>query len=373
MPNDSLRELLVHGYDEHASTMGSGTSFESRYFAGVSRRVTRRRAARAVAIAGGTVASVTVLAIGANAVAHLPFAQAPAVSPSPTGSNAGPVPGPSPDVSPSPAPTAAPLDLWRSQGTVIPPLPTGPAAGVVNEDAILRLVTGAAAPSSSPTAPAGIGCGAPIAGTYVDPLFDEASARILRPDTPYPTFLDPSYSGQPGDVFLGLRDLLATGGLESPVPAGTFWVALSYRSEALAAATVYDPDTGLYSGGVQADYDIVANGGDIAGSGTFTDLPGYLDLAFGAVLVRDGVVIGHAELGSQDGSMPLDITLNEVSATTGTVDAVRDFGLGRLESVTWCGAAPAGGVDAYAVVGSTWNPAGPLAYSVIWAGQVEYK
>ena len=65
--------------------------------------------------------------------------------------------------------------------------------------------------------------------------------------------------------------------------------------------------------------------------------------------------------------------LGEVSATTGTVESARDFAVGPLESVTWCGATPTGGVDAYAVVGSTWNPAGPLAYSVVWAGQVEYK
>lgn len=369
MPNDDLRELLVQGYDGHASSMRSGAGFASRYLDGVSRRVRRRRAARAVAIAGGTVASVTVVALGANALAHLPVVQSPGVSPSPTGSSTGPVPAPSP----SPSPPAAPVDLWHVQGTVIPPLPTGPAPGIVNEDAILRLLTDAAAPAASQTAPASIGCGAPVAGTYVDPLFDQASARILRPDTPYPTFLDPSYPGEQGDVFLGLRDLLATGGLESPAPAGTFWVALSFRSEALAATSVYDPSTGLYSGGVQVDYDIVAHGGDIAGSGTFADMPGLLNVAYGAVLVQNGVVIGHAKLGLDDGSVPMDITINEVTATTGTVDAVRDFGLGRLESVGWCGAAPTGGVDAYAVVGSTWDPAGPLAYSVIWAGQVEYK
>lgn len=359
MPNDDLRELLTQSYDEHASSMRSGEGFASRYFDGVSRRVTRRRAARAVAIASGAVASVTVLAIGANAVAHLPFVQSPAVSPSPTGSS-------------TPTPTAAPLDLRQVQGTVIPPLPTGPAAGIINEDAVLRLVSGAAAPAASPKAPGGIGCGASVSGTYVDPLFDEASARILRPDTPYPTFLDPSYSGQPGDVFLGLRQLLS-GALDSPIPAGTFWVALNYRSEAEAAATVYDPSTGLYSGGVQADYDIVAHGGDIAQSAPFADLPGYLDLAFGAVLVQNGAVIGHANFGYQNGTVPMLFTVNEVRATTGTAQAVRDFGLGPLESVTWCGAVPTGGVDAYAVVGSTWNPAGPLAYSVIWAGRVEYK
>ncbi|HEX7590063.1 MAG TPA: hypothetical protein VF362_03700, partial [Demequinaceae bacterium] len=62
MPNDDLRELLIQGYDEHASSMRSGAGFASQYFDGVSRRVTRRRAARVVAIASGTVASVTVLA-----------------------------------------------------------------------------------------------------------------------------------------------------------------------------------------------------------------------------------------------------------------------------------------------------------------------
>ena len=372
MLNDDLRDLLVRGYDEHASSMRSGAGFASRHFDQVARRVRRRRAARAVAIASGTVASVTVLAFGANAIVRSSLMQSPAVSPSPTGSSTGPVPSPSPEVTPSPTATALPADLWKSQGTVIPPLPTGPAAGIVNEDAILRLVQGAAAPATSPTAPDGIGCGTPVVGTYVDPLLDEASARILRPDTLYPTFLDPSYSGVPGDVFLGLRELLA-GTLDSPIPAGTFWVALSYQSEGLASATVYHPDTGLYSGGVQVDYDIVAHGGDMSQTGPFADEPGYIDLAFGAVLVQDGVVIGHTNLGFQSGSVPMLFGINEVTARTGTVEATRDFAVGPLESVTWCGAAPTGGVDAYAVVGSTWNASGPLVYSVVWAGQVEYK
>jgi hypothetical protein len=287
-------------------------------------------------------------------------------------------PSPAPSASPSPSPSPSPEDTFplNVNGTYVPPLPTGEAPGVVTETVVLRLVPDAAPPATSGLPSESVACGTPVAGKYVDPIFDEAGARILKPDTPYPTFLDPARITEEGDVLLGLW---SWGGDEVDrsylAPAGEFLVAVSYLSQAIGASWIYDPATG-YSGGLEVDYELVANQGvpdesDLMSG--FSDLPNTIKLAFGTVLVQNGAIVGHTDYPAALDDGTVTMTINEVAATDGTTEIVYDFGVGPLEHVHWCEERPTGLVDAYAVLGVRPYTQEALVYSFIWAGQVEYK
>lgn len=368
MSDTTLRDLLARGYEGHASEIKSGDAFAARYHDRVASKVRRRRAVRHTAIAAATFASVAVATVGAQAAIRAFDGDSvdPVVAP------------PSWTPTPSPSPTEALEETpdeeepSRARGTYVPPLPTGEAPGVVTEDTVLRLVPNATPPTALGVPLENVACGAPVAGTYVDPIFDQASARILKPDTLYPTFLDPAYVTEEGDVLLGLwkgadgevdRSYLA--------PSGDFRVAVSLLSKALADAWQWDPAAGFFTGGIEVSYEVVTRQGVVIeeedfGLGT-TDT---IDLAYGAVLASDGVIVGHTDyLASFD---ELTMTINEVSATDGITEVVYDFGVGPLAHVNWCGERPAGPLDAYAVVGVRPFAQVGFIYSFIWAGQVEY-
>lgn len=384
MGNDNLRDLLNQGFDSHASALGSGDDYASRHLDRVTGKVRRRRAVRQVGVTGGALVSVAALAFGAHAVADA----SPRPGASPSGSG---LPSPDQSVSPNPFPSPSPLptdgrEKWVT-GTYVPPLPAGEAQGSINEDAMLRFIA-EAPPPAAPGAPSpSVACGTPVGGTYIDPIFDGAVARILKPDTNYPTFLDPSYlldksyGEVDGDVLLNLGWWLKPdGSIDTTAvgPGGTFFVGLSFLSHATREAWTYHPDTDSWSGGLEVSYNLVAREGVLNDTDFMAEWTDNIDLALGTVLVRDGVIVGHADLWSA--ADPYNTkgtglsTINEVLGNDGSVDTVRDFGVGPLEAILWCpGASHTGEADAYAVMGTRPFEQPTFSYSFIWAGRVDYK
>ncbi len=379
MTNDDLRHLLHEGFDEHVTALGSGAAFASAREARVTRGARRRRTVRAGAIMTGAAASLAVVAFGAQAVTRVWIDNGPGDTvPSPSPSEAA-----SPDPSPSEVPGASPWPDWAINGTYVPPVPTGPAPGIVLDDDVLRLLPSATAPAPADGPLAAIACGDPVTGPYVDPILGQASARILRPDSVYPTFADPSYAAQPGDVLTGISSWFTTadGSIDPSLagPTGAFWVAVSYRSEPLAQARTYDPASDEFSGGIAVAYNVVARQGAVQATDFDSEGTSVIDLALGAVVVQDGRIVGYADL-MPEGQLTPEFgdgtflsTINEVSATDGKVTLVYDFGVGPLEHVLWCGDQPSGPVDAYAVIGVKAHDDQALRYSFIWAGSVEYR
>jgi hypothetical protein len=377
MENEDLRDLLKSGYDTHAAQLHSGDDFAARHHGRVSRAVGRRRMARQAAVTGGALASVSALAVGGVAIGHAVNrgTAAPLASPS-TSPTATPLASPSPSPSPTPSVSAnstTDLPAWAA------PLPSGPPQGVMVDDATLRLVLDAPAPAPAAAPPASVACGAP-AGPYAAPILVDATARILRPDTTYPTFLDPSYVPQPNDGLLALGWWKDSSGKTDPnaiYTADQFFVALSYVDHEGAQSWVRDEATGWWSGGTSADYTAIAHGGVLQPDSVADTDTTDIDFLYGTVLVQDGVIVGHANLwGPPDPNGELTTALssiNEVAAKDANTELVYDYGVGALEHPLWCsGAAPSGTVDTYAVVGTRSFEAVPFDYSMMWAGAVEY-
>lgn len=372
MENEDFRDLLKSGYDTHAAQLHSGDDFAARHHGRISRAVGRRRIARQAAFAGGALASASALAVGGVAIGHAvnrgtvaPLAP-PSTSPTAT-QLASPSPSPSPTPSPSPSADATSttgLPAWA------PPLPSGPPQGVVVDDATLRLVLDAQSPAPAAAPPASVACGVP-AGPYVAPILVDATARILRPDTLYPTFLDPSYVPQPGDRLVKLQF--------GTYQADQFFVSVSLvNHEGAQAWGARDAATGQFSGGESADYNAIAQEGVLAEDSSAVFSTDDVDFLYGSVLVQGDVIVGHADLWSptdmgSDSMTTAMTTVNEVSARDADTEVIYDFGVGPLEHVLWCsGAAPAGTVDAYAVVGTRLPGVEAFDYSMMWAGAVEY-
>jgi len=367
MENEDLRDLLKSGYDTHAAQLHSGDDFAARHHGRVSRAVGRRRMARQAAVTGGALASVSALAVGGVAIGHAvnrgtaaPLAP-PSTSPTAT-QWASPSPSPSPTPTPS-ADSATDLPAWAA------PLPSGPPQGVVVDDATLRLVLDAPAPAPAAAPPASVACGAP-AGPYVAPILVDATARILRPDTTYPTFLDPSYVPQPGDRLVKLQF--------GTYQADQFFVSVSLVNHEGAQAWVRDAATGQFSGGESADYNVIAQGGVLGPDNNADFATDDVDFLYGAVVVQGGVIVGHADLWSptdtgSDSMTTALSTVNEVSARDADTEVIYDYGVGPLGHVLWCsGTKPSGTVDAYAVVGTRLPGVEAFDYSMLWAGAVEY-
>ncbi|NTV39152.1 MAG: hypothetical protein HGA51_04235 [Demequinaceae bacterium] len=357
MGNEDLRDLLKSGYDTHAAQLHSGDDYAARHHGRVSRAVGRRRVVRQAAYTGGALASVSALAVGGLAIAN----GVNRGTASPLGSHSA-SPSPSPLASPSPSPSPSPTPSADS-ATGLPawaaPLPLGPPQGVIVDDAMLRLVLDAQAPAPAAAPPMSVACGAPV-GPYVAPVLVDATARILRPDTVYPTFLDASYAPQPGDPLLDLQY-----GSDS---ADQFFVAVS----------TVDHSPSIARGG-SADYNAIAQQGVLAADSSAVFAADDVDFLYGAVVVQGGAIIGHADLWSRsdDGTGTLITalsTVNEVSARDADTQLVYDYAVGPLEHMLWCGgAAPAGTVDTYAVVGTRLPGVEAFDYSMMWAGAVEYK
>ncbi len=372
MENENLRDLLKSGYDTHAAQLHSGDDFAARHHGRVSRAVGRRRIARHAAVTGGALASVSALAVGGVAIAHMAnhgdASSLGSPTPAPTASpSVSPTAAPSPSQSPMPsdnAVSASDLPAW------VAPLPSGPPNGVVVDNATLRLVLDAQAPAPASTPPASVACGAP-AGEYVAPFFVDASARILRPDTIYPTFLDPSYVPQPGDRLMDLQYGSGT--------ADQFFVAVSTVDHVGAQAWVRDDATGGWSGGTSADYNLIANGGVLTADSVVVMDTNDVDFLYGTVLVQGGVIVGHANLwdmaSASDGNLDTALSgVGEVSAKDADTELTYDFAVGPLEHMLWCsGTATSGTVDAYAVVGIRSPGVEAFDYSMMWAGAVEYQ
>ena len=369
MENEDFRDLLKSGYDTHAAQLHSGDDFAARFHGRVSRAVGRRRIARRAAFTGGALASASALTVGGVALSQFTTDRSAAALASPsTSPTATPPASPSPSPSPSPTPTAS-VEAGTGLPAWVPPLPSGSAPGVVVDDATLRLVLDGQAPAPAGAPPVSVACGAP-AGAYVAPFFVDASARILRPDTQYPTYLDPSYDPQPGDKLLGL-------GLTDAYPADQFFVALSTVDHEGAQAWSYDTTTGEWSGGVSADYTAIAHGGVIQPDSVADMDTTDVDFLYGTVLVQEGVIVGLADLWNTDlGTDILYTALSgaaEVSARDDDTEVLYDFAVGPLEYVSWCsGSAPSGPVDTYAVVATRSFDTVPFDYSMIWAGAVAY-
>jgi hypothetical protein len=348
--SEDLRDLLKSGYDTHAAQIHSGDDFTARHHGRVSRSVGRRRMVRHAAVTGGAFASVSALAVGATTLVE--YAQD--------------------DTGDSPAsPSASPASTSTSLPAWVPPLPSSPAPGVVTDDATLRLVLDAQAPRQASAPPTSVACGAPAA-PYVAPFFEEATARILRPDTLYPTYLDPSYVAQPDDRLLGL-------GVTDPDPAGQFFVSVSYVEDTGGMAWVDDPALDNWSGRESADYNLIAQQG-VWSSYSPANVDKFdVDVLFGAVVVQGGIVVGHADLWSPSlfgwDYMATGLsTIEDVSVRDGDIGLVYDFAVGPLEHMLWCdGAAPVGPLDAYAVIGSRFPGVADFDYSFVWAGAVEFK
>jgi hypothetical protein len=377
MTNEDLRHLLHQGFDEHVTLLGSGAAFTADYQARVTRGARRRRIVRAGAMIAGAAASLAVVTVGAQAVTRTWSDNEPGEQ------QASPSFSPSFPSSPSESPTDRAWPDWAINGTYVPPVPTGPPHGIVLDDDVLRVLPSASAPAPANESVSDIACGDPVAGPFADPILGQVSARILRPDTVYPTFADPNYVAQPGDVLEGISAWFRTadGAVDPSLarPVGAFWVAVSYRSEALSRARIYDPVSEAFSGGTEVAYNVVARQGVVEDLDFDSQNTGMVHLALGAVIVDHGEIIGHGDLMSEaqaDADMfggTFLSTINEVSATDGNVDLVYDFGAGPLEHIVWCGDQPAGPVDAYAVIGVRALDEQVLRYSFVWAGSVEYQ
>lgn len=365
MGNDDLRDLLKSGYDTHAAQLRSGDDFAARHHGAVSRAVGRRRIVRQAAITGGALASVSALAVAGAAAVRATGDNVNPLAPSSTSSS------PSPLVSPSPSPSPSTAgDPGESISSWVPTVPSGAPQGDVVEDDVLSLALDAQAPAAAATPPTSVSCGDP-AGEFVAPIFVDASARILRPDTVYPTFLDPSYVPQPDDALLADGWWLdANGGVDpsAVITAGQFFVAVSTVDHAWTQEI-----------GATADYTAISHQGALAEDSAAVFSTSDIDFLYGSVIAQDGVIVGHADFWSPDdagaeGMSTALMTVNESSARRDQTEVVYDFGVGPLAHVLWCsGSAPAGPVDTYAVVGSRSPGVDAFDYSMLWAGAVEYK